>query len=390
MEITPLIKTSFVTVDENSPVSEMLGKLKLAEERTALVYKNGKYIGLLEKKRLLKSGLESAETKLRGLTMKTPLLSEHADVIETASLLYQSNLDLVPIQRQESIIGVLHALDVAHLGVHLPEAKPWKVDEVKLVQVEKLDKNEPVAAALALMHDLHLDHLPIVEKGKLYGILSYRDLLRNFLTWSPQREVSMKFTKAMRSKSSSPDSPHLVSLPVSNFCTKESLIIIKANDTLKNAVDSMCVKNVTCLPVMQGDKILGVLTVKNILRLIASLKTPLKYNIQFVGLHDLKLEDYQKEDLQKVSSNEAFKLQRLIHNDFQLIMHVKAYHKAGIAKKEMRRTQKAGEQQKYAVNLRLEFPGKIVAASADDWDIITAVRETFLNMQNEVKKRFKV
>ena len=54
MEITPLIKTSFVTVDENAPVSEMLGKLKQAEERAALVYKNGRYLGLLEKKRLLK------------------------------------------------------------------------------------------------------------------------------------------------------------------------------------------------------------------------------------------------------------------------------------------------------------------------------------------------
>ncbi|MBI2666340.1 CBS domain-containing protein [Candidatus Woesearchaeota archaeon] len=389
MEITPLIKTSFVTVDENAPVSEMLGKLKLAEEREALVYKNGKYIGILEKKRLLKSGLESAETKLRGLTMKTPLLSEHTDVVETASLLYQSNLDVVPVQKQENIFGVLHALDVAHLGVHLPEAKPWKVDDVKLVQVEKLDKNQPVAAALALMYDSHLDQLPIIEKGKLYGILSYRDLLRNFLTWSPQREVSMKFTKAMRSKSSSPDSPHLVSLPLSNFCTKESLITAKANDTLKNAVDSMCVKNITCLPVMQGDKILGILTVKNILRLIGSLKMPKNYNIQFVGLHDLRLGDYQKEDLQKVCSNESFKLQRLIHNDFQLMVHVKGYHKTGSQKKGAI-NKKVGEQQKYAVNLRLEFPGKIVAASGDDWDVITALREAFVNMQNELKKRFRV
>ena len=129
MEITPLIKTNFVAVDENVSVSEMLGKLKQAEERAALVYKNDKYLGLLEKKRLLKSRLGSAETKLKGLTLKTPLLSEHADVIETAYLMYESNLDLVPVERKKSIVGVLHALDVARLGVHLPEAKPWRVDD---------------------------------------------------------------------------------------------------------------------------------------------------------------------------------------------------------------------------------------------------------------------
>ncbi len=389
MEITPLIKSNFVTVDESVSVSEMIGKLKLAEERAALVYKEGKYLGLLEKKRLLKSRLGSAETKLKGLTQKTPLLSEHADVIETAYLLYQSNLDLVPIERQKKVVGILEALDVAHMGAHLPEAEAWKVKEAKLVNVEPLEKEQPLAAAIKLMHDEHLDHLPVFDKGKLFGILSHRDLLRNFLTWSPEREFSKKFTKDLRSKAAASDRPHFVSLPISNFCTKESLVTIKANDSICNAIDRMSEKNVTCLPVIEQGEMTGLLTVKNILRLVASLKIKKKHNIQFQGLRDLLLEDFQKEDLQKVSSNEAFKLQRLIHNDFQLIVHVKGYHRTGSEKKTAL-NKKVGEQQKYAVNLRLEFPGKLFASSADDWDIITATREAFVNMQNEVKKKFRV
>lgn len=380
MEITPLIKTNFVAVEENATVSEMIGKLKQAEERAALVFRNGKYLGLLEKKRLLKSRLGSADTKLKGLTQKTPLLSEHADVIETAYLLYQSNLDLIPIERQKKIVGILQALDVAHLGVHLPEAKPWKVEDAKLVYVKPLAKDQPLANALQQMYSEHLDHLPVFDQGKLYGILSYRDVLKNFLTWSPQREFSKKYTKDLRSKAATSDMPHLVSLPVSNFCTKESLIMVKANESIRNAVESMRNKDVNCLPVLQGGEFLGLLTTKNVLRLVASLKIQKKHNIQFVGLHDLKLEEYQREDLQKIASNEAFKLQRMIRNQFQLILHLKGYHRVG--------SQKNGEQQKYAVNLRLEFPGQMIAASADDWDVETALRKTFDNTKNEVKKKF--
>ena len=52
MEITPIITEDFVVLNEDSTFSELIAQLKQFEKRTALVFKNNKYRGLIEKKHL--------------------------------------------------------------------------------------------------------------------------------------------------------------------------------------------------------------------------------------------------------------------------------------------------------------------------------------------------
>ena len=89
-----------------------------------------------------------------------------------------------------------------------------------------------------------------------------------------------------------------------------------------------------------------------------------------------QIDDYDKENLTKIASNQAFKLQRYLHSPFTLDIHIKEYGKDG-------------QQRKYSVHIRAEFPGQILTASQDDWDIITALRKTFDNLENKSKSRFK-
>ena len=72
----------------------------------------------------------------------------------------------------------------------------------------------------------------------------------------------------------------------------------------------MLKEGVTCLPVLQGDKVLGLLTVKNILAKIAGLKVRKNFDIRYIGLSKLDLEPHQKYSLQTIANNEALKIQR--------------------------------------------------------------------------------
>ena len=374
MEITPLIKADFVVLDEDETISEMIGKLKQEEKRSGLVFRNKKYIGLVEKKRLLRLRMDSSVTKIKGYVQKTPILSEHADVIETAYLMFQSDLDFLPVERNKVIVGVLQGLDVVGLGVNLPEAQNWKVSDAKLIKPKKLFKDDPIGEAINIMHNERIDQIPVFDGDTLYGVLTYRDLLRKYLNWSPRRDNSAKFNVMASSRSAESDMPHLSSLPVRNFSSTE-VVTTKLGLSLKEAVNLMQKYNFSCLPVVEGGEVKGLLTVKNVLSLVGSLKIPKNFNIQFVGLKELKLEPYQKYNVQKISSNEAFKLQRNINNDFKLVMHIKEYNKEGT-------------RCKYAVNLRIEFPGKIITSSQNDWDIETAVRKAFNNAKLETASKF--
>src|SRR3989344_100318 len=376
MEITPIIKTNMLKLPEEITVSEMIGRLKKSETNTGLVFRNEKYVGLVDKKKLLRTKLDTSNIKLGSLVQNTPLLDDHADIIESAYLMFESNLETIPVARNKEIIGVLNGLDLSSLAADLPELANLKVQDLKIAKALTLNKDDSLAKAIDLLKQQRADHLAVLDKGKLYGVLSYTDLLKKFLGSTPQREVSTKFGKLSTSRGAKPDTTNIDLLPVSNFSTNDNLKIVNSTDNLTTALRTMTQGKVSCLPVIDKGKFLGLLTVKNLLRLIGSLKIKENFNIKFIGLKDLGLQKYDVEALKKITANEAFKIQRVVKNNFNLSVHLKEY-------------QKDGSRHKYAVNLRVEYPGKIITASQDDWDWRTAVRKTFANAKNEVNKMFK-
>lgn len=407
MDIKPLIKPDFIILEEDATVSELIGKLKQYEKHSAIVFRNNKYLGLVEKKRLLRSRLDAAEAKLGKYIQRAPTLNENADVIETAYQLFQSNLDFAPVEKNKAIVGVVEGVDVALAALQspaVPEIQKALVSDIKLVKPSKVSKDEPVARALEVMHDEHIDHVPIYDQGKLLGILSYKDLLRRYLGWTPYRDYSTRFNKMAGTKMAQPDMSSLAGLPVSNFCTKDNLLTTRPGALLREALAVMQKNNVHDLIVLQGDILVGLLTVKNVLRRIGSLKIPQNFNIQFIGLNQLHLEPAQKQNLQKICSNEAFKLQRKIKNEFVLVVHLKEYEQGGVGKKEKgpgagstgrkkaerEEGREAGaKQHKYSVHIRVEYPGQILTVSQDDWDMETALHKTFENARNALEKKFK-
>ena len=48
-----------------------------------------------------------------------------------------------------------------------------------------------------------------------------------------------------------------------------------------------------------------------------------------------------------------------------------------------------GGKQKFSVHLRIETPGQMISSEQHDWDLETALRKTFNNAKNSVKKKFK-
>ena len=375
MEIKPIVTEDFVVLDDESMLSELIGKMKTFEKRVGLVFRKDKYLGLIEKKKLLKSRIDVTKTKIKNYVQNTPILNENADIIETAYLMYQSNIKHVPVEREKKIIGVVSSLDLVRLAIKLPEMKKVKVKDIKLSKTAKLNKTDPIATAMTIMHQERVDHLPVFDQGKVYGIISFKDILRRYLNWSPKRDVSAKFNQMANSGGALANMPKLDQLPVSDFSTNDNLFNVQSNESLVNATKVMVDNRLSDLLVMENNEFVGLLTVKNILRNVSSLKVPKNYNIKFVGLNDTKLNPYQKYTVKKIASNEAFKLQRKINNELNLVIHLKDYDKGG--------------KQKFSIHLRIETPGQMISSEQHDWDLETALRKTFNNAKNSVKKKFR-
>ncbi len=379
MNIQKLVKPDFIVLNDEAPLSELIGKLRQYEKKTCLIYQGKKYIGLIEKKQLLRSRLDVAEAKVKHFVQMTPVLSETTDLLEAARLLSEEDLNFLPVEQGKEIKWVIDGLSIAQSALLLSTVKQLKVNDLKILKNVSIQKDDPLAKAIEVMYESHLDHLPVFEGKVLYGVLSYKDILRKYLNWSPKRDVSTKFNKMAESRGSTPNMPNLASLPVSDFSTNDLLISVTGDDPLKNAIKLMADNKISAVLLMEGEDYLGLVTLRNILGKIGELQESENYTLQYVGLKDLSLTDHQKQVLEKTCVLEAEKIGYSLDN-FKMVLHFKEYIKEG-------------KKPKYSVHLKVEAPGKMISVSEDDWNFDDALHSTFvkaktiLEHQQKTKKK---
>ena len=96
--------------------------------------------------------------------------------------------------------------------------------------------------------------------------------------------------------------------------------------------------------------------------------------IEFTGLKEL---EPLEQTIVKGIAQEYFPiLQRDLHNDIDLLVHVKPYTKGG-------------NRVKYSVHLKLVYAGNVINVDkVHDWDLPKAVHESFVALLNISKKQF--
>ncbi|MGD0153871.1 MAG: CBS and ACT domain-containing protein [Thermacetogeniaceae bacterium] len=131
-----------------------------------------------------------------------------------------------------------------------------------------------IADAFALLRENKIRRLPVVDKGKLVGIMTDRDLRE--VSPSPATSLSIFEINYLLSK-----------MTIDKVIKKQKLITIKPDAYLEEAALLMREHNIGALPVVENDKLVGIITESNIFDAF----------IEIMGLHEpgtrlnLKVED---------------------------------------------------------------------------------------------------
>ena len=117
--------------------------------------------------------------------------------------------------------------------------------------------NATVFDAIQLMADKNVGALPVVENGRLAGIVSERDYTRKVI---------------LKGKSSK-------ETPVRDIMTQE-LITAGAGDSVTECLRVMTEKRIRHLPVMEGSKMIGLISIGDLVRRIISAQTATIDNLE--------------------------------------------------------------------------------------------------------------
>jgi CBS domain-containing protein len=117
-----------------------------------------------------------------------------------------------------------------------------------------LERNETLDLAESVMNLGRIRHMPVVDDGKLVGIVSQRDLFRSALITA--LGFGRKVTSAL-----------IKTIKVKEIMT-EKVITIAPNASIKDAARQMIEKKIGCLPVVEEDRLIGLVTETDMLRYV--------------------------------------------------------------------------------------------------------------------------
>lgn len=106
-------------------------------------------------------------------------LAPGASVYEALQLMARENVGAVLVMEGETVAGILSERDcVRKLELEGKTARNTPVSEIMTSKVIYVEASQPLEECMALMIDKNIRHLPVFENGKMLGVVSVRDVLK--------------------------------------------------------------------------------------------------------------------------------------------------------------------------------------------------------------------
>jgi len=116
---------------------------------------------------------------LSGKGREVVSVTAHQSVAEAVSLLAERRIGAVPVMDGPSVSGIFSERDVIHaLKSHGAAALDLKVGDVMTAPAITVGPAEAAIGALSLMTRRRIRHLPVVEGGRVIGVVSIGDLVK--------------------------------------------------------------------------------------------------------------------------------------------------------------------------------------------------------------------
>jgi len=187
--------------------------------------------------------------------MSGPLktIASHRSMLDASHVMEQQGVRHLCVAADEEIVGLISIRDLVRYFVYAESGPIRELDNVYrplsvLMQtsIETIDSDVPVHHAAQQMATKKVGALLVQQDGELKGIVTERDLVQKVL--SQEKDANLLAVKAVMN---------------------HPLIDIDINRTIHDASDLMADKWIRHLPVTENHKIVGILSVRDLIRMIA-------------------------------------------------------------------------------------------------------------------------
>jgi CBS domain-containing protein/ribosome-associated translation inhibitor RaiA len=325
--------------------SRVLGELRETGRYEAIVRSDGK-IGLVTVRDLL--GVDQPEqTRVDRIWRITGSVPPGMSLLELSRLLIRNNVRAMPVAEDGEILGCVSQMDVIGALTGVEELSGIQVKALMRRPVDSLDVNERVSLARRIMLERGFSHIPVVEYGRLVGIVTAESIVHSFIT------PIQKTTRGERVGEKVERFPGVVGgiMDIHPFTAGPEASALTVVRGLIGQRKSACV-------IVDGEGvILGIVTPRELMAPLAGVAEEADPPVYIMGISD---EDFFERGVAEE------KVRRVLKRGMRMHPHI---NEVSI---RVKRSAEEGNRKRYEVKARVLSPTEQFTAEAVDWDLMTA------------------
>jgi CBS domain-containing protein len=114
---------------------------------------------------------------------KIASIGPEESVFDAMQLMAANNIGALLVMRDDKLVGILTERDFSRKSYLLDKpVKDTLVKEIMTRQVAYVGLNDTNEDCMALITEMRVRHLPVVDEGKVIGILSIGDLVKDVIS----------------------------------------------------------------------------------------------------------------------------------------------------------------------------------------------------------------
>ncbi len=127
--------------------------------------------------------MSSVQQMLQAKKGKIHTIAPTATVFEALQLMADKDIGALIVVDKEKVVGIFSERDYARkVALKGRESKKTTVRELMTRSVYYVTPTHSVEQCMGLMTDKHVRHLPVLENGKLVGVVSIGDVVKTMIT----------------------------------------------------------------------------------------------------------------------------------------------------------------------------------------------------------------
>ena len=265
MQVKNLMSKTLITIDKDQSLADALKLLRKNRISRLPVLNNKELVGIVSERdiaaKLGSSKYESmpaSRLHVSSVMVKDVIsVPQTMQLDEVANIMLDNGIGSVPVMDGDIMVGIVSKADFVTLAVD-GEYNKICTKDLMTKDIKTVSPTERLVHARRVSLDSKVGRLPVMDDDELVGMITSKDLMRAFIDF--RKNVPEKYQKSQ------------IKEVLIEDIMSTNLTVVGKDTCISEVAKIMMDTGYNGLPVVEDDKLVGIVTQTDILRLIAKLE----------------------------------------------------------------------------------------------------------------------